>query len=327
MKISALVTFYNQADYVDDALNGLISQKTDFEYEILVGDDGSDDCTVSKVKHWQAKYPDLISLYIMDRESGRKYNPIHRASANRLNLVSRARGDYFLVLDGDDYYTDPNKFQLQADILDQLENRDCIGCAHDFNNYYAEDGRVEAVIRNKRPEGKIEGWRYWATGHYFPAENILFRNIFRNGHPSRCPRLYFDDTTLVLFMLNYGDLYYLPRIMANCRQSQTSIWQPVDPLYKLVNRLLFYAAALECNPKFKNATIREYFNVIRTARKKCSEFNAEEFDSFRRQAEEEGAIEALRWLNYSRLGWRARLGIQFEFCKNWLVKHLVQFRL
>ena len=64
MKLSVLVTFYNQKDYVDRALRSILLQNTDFEYEILVGDDGSTDGTLDKIKEWQAKYPNKISVYL-----------------------------------------------------------------------------------------------------------------------------------------------------------------------------------------------------------------------------------------------------------------------
>ena len=118
MKLSVLVTFYNQKDYVDRALRSILLQNTDFEYEILVGDDGSTDGTLDKIKEWQAKYPNKISVYIMDRQEGKKYNSSFRASRNRINLLKYVKGKYFTYLDGDDYFCNNNKFQKQIAFLE-----------------------------------------------------------------------------------------------------------------------------------------------------------------------------------------------------------------
>ena len=58
MKVSVLVTFYNQEDYVDEALQSVFDQKCDFDFEVLIGDDGSTDGTMAKLQKWMQKYPD-----------------------------------------------------------------------------------------------------------------------------------------------------------------------------------------------------------------------------------------------------------------------------
>lgn len=83
-KISILVTFYNQERYVDDALGSIIMQETTFPFQVIVGDDGSNDGTVEKVKKWQSKYPGRIRLVIQERDNNKKYLGVIRASWNRL---------------------------------------------------------------------------------------------------------------------------------------------------------------------------------------------------------------------------------------------------
>ena len=73
MKVSVLVTFYNQEDYVDEALQSVFDQKCDFDFEVLIGDDGSTDGTMAKLQEWKQKYPDRMEIYVMDREPGVKY--------------------------------------------------------------------------------------------------------------------------------------------------------------------------------------------------------------------------------------------------------------
>ena len=122
MKVSVLVTFYNQEDYVDEALQSV------FDFEVLIGDDGSTDGTMAKLQKWKQKYPDRMEIYVMDREPGVKYNSSQRASRNRLNLLQYVKGEYFAYLDGDDFYIDDHKLQKQVEIMDQPENAKCPQC-------------------------------------------------------------------------------------------------------------------------------------------------------------------------------------------------------
>ena len=142
MKVSVLVTFYNQEDYVDEALQSVFDQKCDFDFEVLIGDDGSTDGTMAKLQKWKQKYPDRMEIYVMDREPGVKYNSSQRASRNRLNLLQYVKGEYFAYLDGDDFYIDDHKLQKQVEIMDQPENAKYAVCAHNVYAYVLQNGRT-----------------------------------------------------------------------------------------------------------------------------------------------------------------------------------------
>ena len=66
-KVSVLISFYNLAPYVDQTLESVVSQKTDFPVEILCADDGSDDGTIEKLRSWEERYPDSVRVFVMDR--------------------------------------------------------------------------------------------------------------------------------------------------------------------------------------------------------------------------------------------------------------------
>ena len=95
MKVSILVTFYNQKQFVDECLTSLVNIK-DIDYEVLVGDDGSDDGTYEVIKKYELEYPNLIKLFKMPRNPKVKYDVVHRASMNRLNLLEHSNGDFFV---------------------------------------------------------------------------------------------------------------------------------------------------------------------------------------------------------------------------------------
>lgn len=67
-KVSVLITFYNQENYVDKAIESVLKQKIEYPVQIIVGDDGSSDHTLDKLENWVKKYPDIFEIHIMKRE-------------------------------------------------------------------------------------------------------------------------------------------------------------------------------------------------------------------------------------------------------------------
>lgn len=118
MKASILITYYNQAKFVKKSLDSALSQKTDFPFEILVGDDGSSDNTQELVQDYIKRYPGKIRLFIMPRDNTVSYDPRVRSSANRLNLLEKSQGKYFCMLDGDDSYLHDSFLDIGIKIME-----------------------------------------------------------------------------------------------------------------------------------------------------------------------------------------------------------------
>ena len=115
MKISFLITFYNQEDYVKNSLDSILNIDKSIDWEILVGDDGSSDNTIENIQPYLKAYPNNIYLYIMPRDFNKRYDSVKRASANRLNLLKHSKGDFFCILDGDDYFCDRDFVNIAID--------------------------------------------------------------------------------------------------------------------------------------------------------------------------------------------------------------------
>lgn len=120
-KVSVLVTTYQQKHFIGKCLDGILMQKTDFPFEIIIGEDGSIDGTREICMQYAQNHKDKIRLYLRDRELSQYYDEngkfISRFNA-RWNLVS-SRGMYICICEGDDFWTDSNKLQKQVDFLDE----------------------------------------------------------------------------------------------------------------------------------------------------------------------------------------------------------------
>lgn len=218
--LSVLITTYNLENYIDETLESVMNQETNYDFEVLVGDDGSSDNTVKVVEEWEKRYPGKIRHYIMDRNPNQEYNPIFRASRNRVNLLEHAHGDYLIFLDGDDFFIDKKKFQKQLDFLENPENRKYVMCGHNMYYYYEDIQQRKPMISKSLRTGYINKKRFWKY-HYLPAEAFIYRNVFQNGLPEKILREYFDDNIIVFSFLEYGDIYYMSDYMACYRQNST----------------------------------------------------------------------------------------------------------
>ncbi len=120
MKVSVLVVTYNHENYIVQAIDSILAQEVNFDYEILIIEDCSTDRTRSIVLDLQAKYPERIRLSLAEQNecSNKRFATEFLASP----------AEYVATLDGDDYWTSPHKLQKQVDFLDA--HPECAICFH-----------------------------------------------------------------------------------------------------------------------------------------------------------------------------------------------------
>lgn len=103
---------YNHAKYLDDAIRGFLLQKTNFPFEIIIHDDASTDETAAIIGSYAAKYPRIFRP-LLQKENQFRIN--RRISAR--HVWPHARGEFLALCEGDDYWTRPDKLQMQVDFL------------------------------------------------------------------------------------------------------------------------------------------------------------------------------------------------------------------
>jgi glycosyltransferase involved in cell wall biosynthesis len=108
--VSIFMMTYNHERYIAKALDSILSQKVNFDYEIVLGEDCSSDKTREIVLSYKRKYADLIKLLLHDQNLG--------ASNNQIVVIEKCTGKYIAILEGDDYWIDPYKLQKQVDFLE-----------------------------------------------------------------------------------------------------------------------------------------------------------------------------------------------------------------
>lgn len=248
MKLSVLVTCYNQKEYIVEAIESILSQKVNFAYEIIIGDDESSDGSYELIKKKYSDY-DNIKTFQLSRQDDGERNASIRASKLRVRLLESVRGEYFAYLDGDDFYCDNLKFQRQIDILDDPSNSDCVCCADDSYFYYDKDN-----IRKIAPEylvsGKIPLKEYWYS-LWFHASNCVFRSSIINTMPHQLLDKVFHDNIITFWALQSGSLYYQNVTTMCYRQAATnSIWTVNKEIVRHIRQIIGYDVCVKLNPKF-----------------------------------------------------------------------------
>ena len=130
--VSVCMTTYNHAPYLRQAIEGVLAQQTSFGVELVLGEDCSTDATADICREYAAKYPGRVRLVTGDGNVGWR--------ANYRRTFEACRGEYVAYCDGDDWWTDPQKLQMQADLLESDPQCGmCCTAAVDF--YQATDER------------------------------------------------------------------------------------------------------------------------------------------------------------------------------------------
>lgn len=119
--VSISVITYNQEQYIIETLDSIVSQKANFAFEIVVGDDCSTDKTREICLRYKNKYPDLIRLRLPERNLG--------SITNWTENIKACQGKYIALCEGDDYWTDPYKLQKQVDFLENNADHAMVGHA------------------------------------------------------------------------------------------------------------------------------------------------------------------------------------------------------
>ncbi|MGO2103616.1 MAG: glycosyltransferase [Psychroflexus halocasei] len=116
--VSVCVQTYQHVNYIKSCLESILEQKTDFNFEILLGEDMSTDGTREICIEYAEKHPDKIRLFLHHRENNIKINGNPTGRFNFLYNLYTAKGKYIALCEGDDYWTDPLKLQKQVDFLE-----------------------------------------------------------------------------------------------------------------------------------------------------------------------------------------------------------------
>ena len=227
--VSIICTTYNHENFIAQALEGFVMQKTNFPYEIIVHDDASTDRTADIVRDYETKYPELfVTIYQKENQFSKREKSIWADITFPL-----ARGKYIALCEGDDYWTDPYKLQKQVEFLEG--NSDLVICTH----VVKEIDNNENFIRLLTPEILKDKYTYRDINISITlwTNSVLFRNIL-TCIPSWITKLPAGDFPLWLLLTKYGNIGYVDEQMSVYRNNNKGIHSSLSRTGKIKNALI-----------------------------------------------------------------------------------------
>lgn len=237
--VSVLMITYNHAEYLADAIEGIVRQVCDFPFELLIGEDASKDATRQVALEYQKRYPHIIRVVYSEKNVG--------MNANSWRIFTKARGEYVAYCEGDDFWCAPDKLARQVALMEGDEN---IGIVHsDWTRALKKDGRwaydyansVHRRVARKYLEGDL--FKTWHYPKILRTCTILLRKStmaewYASGLMDE--KYHFGDSVLSAWITARAQVGYLPAVTAVYRVS------PNSALRSGTNaRVAFYKSALE----------------------------------------------------------------------------------
>ncbi len=210
--VSVCVQTYQHEKYIKECLDGVLMQKTNFDFEILIGEDCSSDRTRQICIDYAKKYSKKIRLFLHDRQNVVFINGKPSGRFNMLYNLKNTKGKYIALCEGDDYWTDPLKLQKQVDFLEA--NQEYMASCH--NVIKKNEINQTESIKGAMAERDIN-ISDLALKNDIVTLSLLFRNDsevldkvnnFFNNYNSPV-----GDYVINLFLAEKGKIKYSPEIM------------------------------------------------------------------------------------------------------------------
>ncbi len=216
--VSVICLTYNHEKYLRRCLESLVSQKTDFRYEVIVHDDASTDGTAAIVREYEEKYPERIKpIYQTENQYSQGVDITGEY------IFPCVQGAYIAPCEGDDFWLDENKLQKQFDFLQA--HPETFAVAH--RNLIVDEqenpiGDSHAGITLNRYFNRQDAERM-RSGLFHPC-TVMYRNYYRED-PEECSKIRALKTigahSLMVYYFTYrSDIYLMEEAMSAWRRVQ-----------------------------------------------------------------------------------------------------------
>lgn len=214
-KVSILCTTYNQEKFIGQALDSFIAQKTNFDFEICVYDDASTDNTPNIIREYEKKYPDKFNVFYQKEN---QYSQGVRLLIAKF-LFPMAKGDYLALCEGDDFFSDENKLQIQADFLDS--NTDCSMCFHLTRWFFENNEEPDSIYPDikKGTEFTIEKL---LKENFMNTNAVMYRRQKYDNLPAK--NIFPGDWFLHLYHAQFGKIGFINKVMSAYRRHAGGMW-------------------------------------------------------------------------------------------------------
>jgi len=243
--VSVICLAYNHEKFIRKCLDGFVMQKTDFAFEVIVHEDASTDKTADIVREYQEKYPEIIKPIF---QSENQYSKGHLGNMAE-KICSNITGKYTAYCDGDDYWTDEYKLQIQADFLESHPEFSMCSGGYYRNNIIDSKLNEQSVFVSENPVGLVYDYKtaigLWCR-YTYPLTIMYRTNIFLDYCKSFSKNFKSSvDIHLVYFALQHGNGYYFSRQLASYTVHTGGVWSGLDDFEKIKTNQNLYKGLWE----------------------------------------------------------------------------------
>ncbi|HCL92075.1 MAG TPA: glycosyltransferase [Verrucomicrobiota bacterium] len=203
---------YNHEKYIAQAIESVLMQEINFPIELVIGEDCSTDGTREIVKQFAARRPDIIRPILHDQNIG-----MHR---NGEAVGKVCRGEYIACLEGDDYWTAPDKLQKQVEFLDRRPDYSI--CGHRVMHIFED--RPECTPSPspvQKESGTLEDILRW---NYLPTCSVMYRAALGAERPAWFIGLSHGDWPRWALLAQRGRIGFINEVMARYRVHSGGVW-------------------------------------------------------------------------------------------------------
>ena len=255
IKATVSITTYNHERYIAQAIESSLMQETNFDYEILIGEDDSKDRTRTIVKDYKRRFPDKIKILLNDRKNVIYVNGRPTGRWNFVNNIKHAKGAYIALLEGDDYWTDPFKLQKQVDFL--YNHPECAICFHSATRIF-EDEDTKPIIDTPPGKKSIYNIEDLLDGNFIVTCSCMFRKGLIRELPEWFVKMPMGDWPLHILNAHHGYIGYIDENMSVYRIHRHGRWLSQGKIKINLSEIKAYNI-------LRNHLDRKYFKFIKSA--------------------------------------------------------------
>jgi len=212
--LSVCVITYNHVNYIRQAIEGVLMQKTSFNFNLIIADDFSTDGTREIILEYKRKNPEKIDLILQSSNVG--------GAQNWINLLDSPKSKYIAYLEGDDYWIDEQKLEKQVQILEAESDIVLV-----FHNTL-DDVKGIKKMKYEHPLKSTFDFDDFASFLYARSLSIVFRNL-KSKLPDPFKFLRLGDWPFALYLLQDGKARYLHETMGVYRFHEAGVWNQASP--------------------------------------------------------------------------------------------------
>ena len=215
--VSVCLQTFNHRAFIKEAVDSILAQKTTFPFELIIGDDQSNDGTAEILREYQQRHDDKIKLIESTNNLG------HITGNGRLNLVrniQQARGKYIAFLEGDDFWTSETKLQQQADVLESNPSLDSV--THDSDVLFDDTGERQQW-RDPGELAEFELSDIVAVKCPFHTSSFFCRAKVLHDLPEFFLRIQSADMAMFMFAGIIGPVRRIPEVMSVYRKNEGGV--------------------------------------------------------------------------------------------------------